>query len=100
MKDTFERADLTDRALFAIDLDAAKLASQLRAVQPRAKITAGLGEAGGAFYDAALDRSSELYVRAVEQVPTFVGRASAEIRPGSPAFPTRLRTAYQRLARG
>ena len=79
VQDTFERADLTDRALFAIDLDAAKLASQLRAVQPRAKITAGLSEAGGAFYDAALDRSSKLYVRAVEQVPTFVGRASAEI---------------------
>ena len=75
----FERADLTDRALFAVDVDAAKLARRLRAGQPRAKTTAGLGEAGGAFYDAALDRCCELYVRAVVQVPTFVGRSSAEI---------------------
>ena len=45
----------------------------------RAKTDAGLSEAGGAFYDAALDRSCKLYVRAVEQVPAFVGRSSAEI---------------------
>jgi hypothetical protein len=75
----FERADLTDRALFAVDVDAAKLARRLRAGQPRAKTVAGLGEAGGAFYDAALDRCCELYVRAVVQVPAFVGRSSAEI---------------------
>ena len=79
VRDAFERADLTDRALFAVDLDAAKLASRLRAGQPRAKTAAGLGEAGGAFYDAALDRCCELYVRAVVQVPAFVGRSSAEI---------------------
>ena len=77
--DTFERTDLTDRALFALDFDAAKLARRLRAGQPRAKITAGLGEAGGAFYDAALARSSKLYVHAVEQMPTFAGRALAEM---------------------
>ena len=79
VRDAFDRADLTDRALFAVDVDAAKLASRLRAGQPRAKIVAGLGEAGGAFYDAALDRCCELYVRAVVQVPAFVGRSSAEI---------------------
>jgi hypothetical protein len=75
----FERADLTDRALFAVDVDAAKLASRLRAGQRRAKTAAGLGEVGGAFYDAALDRCCQLYVRAVLQVPAFVGRSSAEI---------------------
>jgi hypothetical protein len=42
-------ADLTDRTLFVVDLDAAKLASRLRAGQPRAKTAAGLGEVGGAF---------------------------------------------------
>ena len=75
----FNRADLTDRALFAVDLDAAKLARRLRAGQPRAKTAAGLGEVGGAFYDAVLDRCCELYVRAVVQVPTFAGRSLAEI---------------------
>ena len=77
--DAFKRADLTDRTLFAVDVDAAKLASRLRAGRSRAKTAAGLGEAGGAFYDAALDRCCELYVRAVVQVPTFVGRSSVEI---------------------
>jgi hypothetical protein len=72
-------ADLTDRALFAVDVDAAKLASRLRVGQSRAKTAAGLSEAGGAFYDAALDRCCQLYVRAVVQVPAFVGRSSAEI---------------------
>ena len=79
VRDAFERADLTDRGLFAADFDPAKLASWLRAGQSRAKTVAGLGEVGGAFYDAALDRCCELYVRAVEQVPAIVGRSSAEI---------------------
>jgi hypothetical protein len=77
--DAFERADLTDRALFAVDLDATKLATRLRAGQPGAQTAAGLGEAGGAFYDAALDRCCQLYVRSVVQVPAFVSRSSAEI---------------------
>ncbi|HTQ90550.1 MAG TPA: hypothetical protein VMK84_13785 [Streptosporangiaceae bacterium] len=75
----FEREGLTDRALFAVDVDAAKLARRLRDGQPGAKTDAGLGEAGSAFYDAALDRCSELYVRAVQQVPAFVGRSLAEM---------------------
>ena len=79
VRDAFDRADLTDRALFAVDVDAAKLASRLRAGQPRAKTAAGLGEAGGAFYDAVLDQCCELYVRAVIQLSAFVGRSSAEI---------------------
>ena len=79
VRDAFERADLTDRTLFAVDVDAAKLASRLRAGQPGAKTAAGLGEVGGAFYDAALDRCCELYVRAVVQVPAFVGRSLAEM---------------------
>jgi uncharacterized protein YidB (DUF937 family) len=79
VRDAFENADLTDRALFAVDVDAAKLASRLRAGQPRAKAAAWLGEVGGAFYDAALDRCCELYVRAVVQVPAFVGRSLAEM---------------------
>ena len=65
--------------LFAVDVDPAKLARRLRAGQPRAKTDAWLGEAGGAFYDAALDRCCKLYVRAVEQVPAFVGRSLAEM---------------------
>ena len=77
--DAFNHADLTDRALFAVDVDAAKLARRLRAGQPRAKTAAGLGEVGGAFYDAALNRCCELYVRAVVQVPAFVGRSLAEM---------------------
>ena len=35
VRDAFKRADLTDRALFDVDVDAAKLARQLRAEQPR-----------------------------------------------------------------
>ena len=88
--DAFTRVDLTDRALFAVDVDAAKLASRLRAGQPRAKIIAGLGEAGGAFYDAALDRCCVLYVRAVVQVPTFVGRSSSEILKRVSDLPDRV----------
>ena len=76
--DTFEREDLTDRTLFAVNLDPAKLASRLRARYPQAKTNAVLTEAGGAFYDAALHRSCKLYVRAVQQVPAFLGRSSAE----------------------
>jgi WD40 repeat protein len=77
--DTFESEGLTDRALFDVDVDAAKLARRLRDEQPRAKTNAALSEAGGAFYDAALDRCCKLYVRAVQQMPEFIGRALAEM---------------------
>jgi hypothetical protein len=79
VRHTFERADLTERTLFDVDVDPAKLARQLRAGQPQAKTDAWLGEMASAFYDAALDRSCKLYVRAVEQVPAFVGRSLAEM---------------------
>ena len=73
----FNCADLTDGGLFVVDLDAAKLARRLRAGQRGRRPTPG--EVGGAFYDAVLDRCCQLYVRAVEQVPTFVGRSLAEM---------------------
>ena len=88
--DTFKHADLTDRTLFDVDLDPAKLARRLRDRQPQAKTNAWLSEAGGAFYDVALDRCCKLYVRAVEQVQAFVARAvggdaEPELRPFRPA---------------
>ena len=90
--DAFEHADLTDRTLFAVDVDPAKLVRRLRAGQPRAKTNAGLGEAGGAFYDAALDRCCKLYVRAVEQVPAFVGRSVPEILSRLSVLPDQVAT--------
>jgi hypothetical protein len=88
--DAFEHADLTDRTLFAVD--PAKLVRRLRAGQSRAKTNAGLGEAGGAFYDAALDRCCKLYVRAVEQVPAFVGRSVPEILSRLSVLPDQVAT--------
>ena len=90
--DAFEHADLTDRTLFAVDVDPAKLVRRLRAGQPQAKTNAGLGEAGGAFYDAALDRCCKLYVRAVEQVPAFVGRSVPEILSRLSVLPDQVAT--------
>ncbi|WP_086669012.1 hypothetical protein [Lentzea kentuckyensis] len=88
--EALEHADTTDRALFAVDLDPEKLARRLRAERPQAKSTAALGDAGGAFYDAALDRCCALYLRAVTQIPAFLNRSQAEMLNRLSALPDQV----------
>jgi hypothetical protein len=74
---TFTDADLSDRALFAVDVDAVRLAAQIRAGFPRRGIEAQLGEAGARLYDVVMDECCDCFVRIVRQLPQFGPRASA-----------------------
>ncbi|MFD2093126.1 NACHT N-terminal Helical domain 1-containing protein [Blastococcus deserti] len=76
--ETFRRADLSDRALFDVDLDASKLTHRLFTRLVQVKRAERLSPDGSAFYDRVLERSCDLYVRIVRQVPALVPRALIE----------------------
>jgi hypothetical protein len=75
----FERANLADADLFQIDVDASKLARQLRANLPDAPERAGLGEAATWFYHRVLDECCIYFIRLVVHLTPFAARASAEL---------------------
>jgi NACHT domain len=75
---TLTDADLSDRALFATDLDPVRLARTIRSALPGRAIERQLGEAGARLYDVVLDECCDCFVRIVQQLPQFGPRASAE----------------------
>ncbi|MFB9834038.1 NACHT N-terminal Helical domain 1-containing protein [Actinoallomurus acaciae] len=75
---TLTDADLSDRALFAADLDPARVAARIRAGLPQRRVEAQLGHAGARLYDVVLDECCDCFVRIVQQLPQFGPRASAE----------------------
>ncbi|MFF5078801.1 NACHT domain-containing protein [Actinoplanes sp. NPDC000266] len=73
--DTFRRADLTDDALFAVDLDPVRLAAHLRRSAP----PAALSELGQRLYDVALDDCSRCFTQFVVRTAPFGHRAAVEM---------------------
>jgi NACHT conflict system protein/NACHT domain-containing protein len=73
--DTFRRADLSDEALFAADVDPARFAAHLRASAP----PVALSELGQRLYDLALDDCSRCFTQFVVRTAPFAGRASVEM---------------------
>jgi hypothetical protein len=76
---TLEQADLSDRALFAADMDPLTLSRQIRVTLPTRGLERQLGEAGARFYNVVLDECCDCLVRIVLQLPQFGPRASAEM---------------------
>lgn len=76
VESALERADLSDRTLFAADADPVKLARRVRALVPAPQ--AQLGEAGARLYDVALDECCDCLVRIVLGLAEFTPRALAE----------------------
>ncbi len=72
------RANFSDEALFAADVDPMKVARDVRARLTSRDMGAELGTAGAAFYDLLLEECCECLVRIIRQLPQFVPRASAE----------------------
>lgn len=93
----FENADLSDDALFAVDVDAAKLARQLRRSLPNAAQTAGLGEAASSFYDIVLDECCVCYIQLIVHLAPFSARASAELLGRLSSLTDQVAQALQRL---
>jgi hypothetical protein len=75
---TLAEADLSDQALFATDLDPARLAAKIRAGLPGRAMEEQLGQAGARLYDIVLDECCDCFVRIVQQLPQFGPRASTE----------------------
>src|SRR3954451_3421338 len=75
---TLTEADLSDRAVFAADLDPVRLAAEVRAGLPDRRMEEQLGQAGARLYDVVLDECCDCFVRIVRQLPQFGPRASAE----------------------
>ncbi len=75
--DALEGADLTDATLFAVDVDARKLARLVRRRVPVRR--AGLAKPAERLYDAVLDESCMALVQVVKHLPAFEPRALAEL---------------------
>ncbi|WP_433365616.1 NACHT domain-containing protein [Actinoplanes sp. CA-142083] len=73
--DTFRRADLSDEALFAADVDPGRLAEHLRAAAP----PAALSELAQRLYDLALEDCSRCFTQFVVRTAPFANRASVEM---------------------
>jgi hypothetical protein len=73
---TFSRADLSDQALFADDIDAFKLSQRLILSMPNPM--RDFDEAAARFYEVALHECCDCLVRIVLHLPQFSARASAE----------------------
>lgn len=75
--DALEAADLTDAILFAVDVDARKLARLVRERVPVRRV--GLAEPAERLYDAVLDESCMALVQVVKHLPAFEPRALTEL---------------------
>ncbi len=75
--DALEAADLTDDTLFAVDVDARKLARLVRERVPVRRV--GLAEPAERLYDAVLDESCMALVQVVKHLPAFEPRALTEL---------------------
>ncbi|WP_189333350.1 NACHT domain-containing protein [Actinoplanes ianthinogenes] len=73
--DTFVRADLSDDALFAADLQPGRLLPHLRSAAP----PAGLSDLGSRLYDVALEDCARCFTQFVVQTAPFTSRAQVEI---------------------
>ncbi|MER5980071.1 NACHT domain-containing protein [Streptomyces sp. NPDC001857] len=76
---TLDRADLSDTALLADDLNPAKLARRLRGTLPARQAEFQLGEAGSRLYEVVLDECCDCLARILVNLPQFEPRASAEM---------------------
>ncbi|GAA4227918.1 hypothetical protein FHR32_000799 [Streptosporangium album] len=70
-------ADLSDRAVPAADMDAIKLAKDIRSGLPDP--ARQLGEAGARLYDVLLDECLDCLVRILQQLPQYLPRAATEV---------------------
>jgi hypothetical protein len=75
---TLDRADLSDEALLADDLDPVKLARRLRATLPGRDAEYQLGEAGARLYEIVLDECCDCLARVLIHLPQFEPRAAVE----------------------
>ncbi|WP_263251345.1 NACHT domain-containing protein [Saccharopolyspora rosea] len=76
--DALDEADLSDATLLRADLDPLELARDVRRQVPTAPHRAGLGEAGRALFDRALDQSCVHLVHLVRELPEYDSRLAEE----------------------
>ncbi|HYN93276.1 MAG TPA: NACHT domain-containing protein [Pilimelia sp.] len=76
--DVFAGADLSDEAMFAVDMSAVKLAAGLRAGESSTRFRETLGERPGRLLDLLLTECCTCFIQLVMQLPSFAPRATAE----------------------
>ena len=77
--DTLKAADLSDDAIFDSNIDAIRLASQVRVRIPDSAATADLSEPAAHLYGVVLAECCDCLVRIVRQLPSFGARADVEL---------------------
>lgn len=92
--DTFEQADLTDDALFELDVEPVRLARLLMDSIPQ---PVGLSEVGAEFYNKVLSECCDYYIRIVKHLPVFSERAIAELLVRSSEIGAEISQIIERL---
>lgn len=94
---TFEAADLSDRAVYAADADAGKLAAYVRTAAPDAAVTAGLSEPATRLYQAVVDETCVCLAQLITQLSSFQARGTAELLSRLTGLAETLHAVYTRL---
>lgn len=94
---TLDRADLSDAALLADNMDAARLARRVHSLLPEAEAEFQLGEAGARLYRVVIDECCECLARILIQLPQFEPRAAAEALTRLSSMTTQMETVIARL---
>jgi NACHT N-terminal Helical domain 1/NACHT domain len=76
VSDALEEADLSDGALFAVDLNPQALAVEVRRQRPVNRV--GLSDRAVRLYDAALERACVVLVHLVRELPEFNAAVAVE----------------------
>ena len=97
VKETLEEADLSDEVLFLSDMDAAKLAIQIRAQSPNRGKAKQLGEAGARIYEIVLVDTCDCLLRIVRELAPFSPRAIIEVLSRLSELSERVNSALTRL---
>ncbi|HEX6360730.1 NACHT domain-containing protein [Actinophytocola sp.] len=97
--DALTEADLSDRSLFAADVDAMKLAGRVRDQVPDMARRAGLSEGAAALYREVLGQSCIALVSVVRRLPEFQSRALSELLSRTTSLADDIGLVLERLPR-
>jgi NACHT N-terminal Helical domain 1/NACHT domain len=74
-----QKADLSDKALFAADADPIKLAKGIRSTLPKRRLPTPFSEPAARFLDVVLDECCVCLITIIRQLPQFNQRATSEV---------------------
>lgn len=93
----FDKADVSDKGLFAVDLSADALSDRILSTKPGDPAGLGLAETGEQFYRLLVHTTCECLVRLILSLPEYQPRALTELLDRASQIEEQLSAALKRL---